>query len=263
MRRRAHLLWLLVPLAALALPGCGDTVSLDPVAKAADRTSAAGTAHVVVTGTVVTGGVSVSMSGSGDFDNARRLGSLTMTVTGGPQTGTMTEVFDNWTIYMSSPLFGRVPGGKHWLSIDLEQAGKALGIDFAQYSGTNPAAALQLLEKAADVVKVGTETIDGVAATHYHATVDVSRLPNGSHLAELTGLSTYPVDVWIGHDGLVRRLRLSLATHPSTVGVPAMQMTIAMDYSNFGETVDVHPPAASDTIDLTKLAKQGLGSAAG
>ena len=257
MRRRAHLLWLLVPLAALALAlaGCGDTVSLDPVAKAAGKSSAAGSEHIELSGTVESGGVSVSMSGSGAFDNARELGSLTMTVEGGGRSGTITEVMDHLKIYMASPLFGSLPGGKHWVSLDLEQAGKSVGVDLAQYTNTNPGAALDQLAKVANVFKVGRESIGGVDTTHYHATVDVTRLPNGSHLAALTGLSSYPADVWVGADGLVRQVRFSMVLHPAAAPAPT-QMTITMDYSQYGDKVDVQAPPAWDALDLTKLAEQ-------
>ncbi len=80
---------------------------------------------------------------------------------------------------------------------------------------------LQLLEGVgADVTEVGAETIDGVPTTHYRAVVDVEKA-----LAEATGeerrkleefvdnfpgTRQFPVDLWVGDDGIVRKMTFTV-----------------------------------------------------
>ena len=59
------------------------------------------------------------------------------------------------------------------------------------------------------MTKVGTETLDGVETTHYTATLDPAKIPNGARLQKLTGASYQPVDVWIDSDDHVRRLHMA------------------------------------------------------
>lgn len=163
---------------------------------------------------------------------------------------TMDEVLSGSTIYMSSPLFTKsLPQGKHWLSLDLERADK-LGMNFNAYAQQSPADTLEALRKAGSVKKVGEETIDGRPTTHYRATVDYSKIPNGAKVQELTKLKAAPIDVWIGSDRLPRRMRVTYSTNAAGSVVSA---SMTMDFSNYGEPVHVQVPAANDTIDFTKL----------
>jgi hypothetical protein len=137
--------------------------------------------------------------------------------------------------------------GKKWLKLDTGQAGSD--------SGSGAASLLQSLRGAGEVREVGSETIDGVDTRHFHANVDttkaVAKAKPGSlrDLAE-KGLAlmgpSYPVDVWIDGDGLPRRMALTITTNRLT-------LSETVDYRDYGVTVDVHAPPASDTADFSEV----------
>ena len=240
---------------ALAASACGgDVVSLDPVAKAADTTSSQASEHVEIAGTITAAnGTRVTMTGTGDFQNAPQLGSLTMTIGSSAKTIAMTEVMKDWTIYLTSSVFaGQLPDGKTWMSLDLQKAGKALGIDFSSLGGQTPASTLQQLKGAAHVVRVGPATINGVATTQYRATIDVSKIPNAKKLVQLQQLSYQPVQVYVDKAGLLRRIHMAYTSPVSGTA------DMTMDYSNYGEAVTAVVPDASQTYDMTDVAGHAL-----
>jgi hypothetical protein len=253
---------LLAPLlaaVALAASACGgDTVSLDPVARAADTTASQSSEHVELTASATgADGTRISMSGSGDFQNNPQLGEMTLSFTSSRGSGSFREVVKDWTVYMTSSLFaGQLPDGKTWMSLDVKKAGNAAGIDLTTFSGQSPGQALQQLKASANVVRVGPTAIDGVTTTHYRAIVDLSKVPDGNKIAQLTHVEYEPVDVWIARDGLVRRMRLGYTVPAGSPGAGSVEMT--MDLSRYGEPVYVSVPDASQTYDATAAAKNAL-----
>lgn len=235
---------------ALPLSACGGA-SLDAVAKAATKATAAGSEHVTFTGTVQAAGQTVKMSGAGDFQASPRLGRASFSMTVGGRQIAMDEVMQGWTIYMKSPLFStNLPSGKTWMSVDLQKAGKKLGLDLSQFAQQDPTDMLAALEKSGSVKKVGSDTIDGVDTTHYTVTVDLAKVPNGSRLQQLTNLKTLPVDVWVDGQNLLRRVSESYTA--TTVG-STVATSMQMDFTNYGEQVNVQVPSASETVDMTSL----------
>lgn len=259
--RRVALLLLAAPLALVA---CGSSkqavVHGDPVAyvrHAATKTAGTPSEHMTMTGTISVSGISVTVDGSGDFSNARQTGSFVATFAAAGKSGKINEVLDGTTIYLSSPLFTRgLPSGKKWLKLDLAAFGKAQGINYSSLMSQSPTQALQRLEAAGTVTQVGSETIDGVATTHFRVEhLDISKLPQGAKI-EALGHPTYgPIDVWVGNDnGYVYRETLSLSY--SVKGQTA-SMTIRTDLSNFGEAVHVTVPPPDQTVDETGAAING------
>jgi hypothetical protein len=238
--------------AAVALSGCGDTVSLDPVAKAADLTTKTSSEHVEFTGSSSAAGRRIEMRGNGDFLNDPQRSSLNLSFTSGTTTGSMQEVTDGWRVYITSSLFaGRLPQGKTWMSLDMKKAGKSAGIDVTTYAGQTPSQTLQLLRRDSTITRVGVEKIDGAATTHYRAVVDPSKVPNAKRIAQLASLHYDPVDVWIGKEGLVRRIHLS-----SSAAGTSTAMT--MDFRSYGEDVNVTVPSDAETFDATSATQQLL-----
>jgi hypothetical protein len=235
---------------ALALPltACGG-VSLNAVAKAADNATAAGTEHVAFTGTVTAAGQTIDMTGTGDFQTSPRLGAMHIAMQAAGQQIVMDEVSKGWTVYLKSPLFSaQLPAGKHWLSIDVKKASSKLGVNLSQYTQQDPTDALAALKRAGAVDKVGSEQIDGVDTTHYRATIDLSKAAKS--LPQGTSLKSLPVDVWIDGDNQLRRMVLN---YSATVSGQAASTKMQMDFSNFGEQLNVQAPSASDTVDMTSL----------
>jgi hypothetical protein len=101
---------------------------------------------------------------------------------------------------------------------------------------------------------LGPSTVDGVATTHYHAQVVLSKLPGVYPPAQratiersVAGQEAYarngqvPLDVWIDSSHLVRRIVL---TQPLAGGGPGAWGTIQVDYPSYGpEPAPVIPPA--------------------
>jgi len=240
----------------LLAAGCGDTLSLDPVAKAADASAKQVSEHLTLSATVTSGVETATMSGSGDFRNNPNVGDLAISVTDAGKTAHMREILDGSTIYMTSDLFaGQLPDGKTWLKLDLEKAMKPLGLDFAALSSQSPTDALTRLRAAGSVTKVGPATVDGVATTHYSVILDLDRVAKLTK--GLQNVSYGPVEVWVDEQGLVRRMHLT-SVQGDSAGTPQAVLEMTMTLSNYGEPVTVTPPADSSTVDLTDLATQFL-----
>ncbi|MGN6378126.1 MAG: hypothetical protein ACTHNU_04180 [Gaiellales bacterium] len=179
----------------------------------------------------------------------------------------MSERILGTTLYMRMPFLNQVsPKLKPWLKLDLAAAGKAEGLNLGAVmnSSTNdPASILAYVQGASgDVKDLGPATIGGVKTTHYHATIDYAKVVANlrktnraaaatiQKAAEMSGLTTAPIDVWVDGSGLMRQERVTVAA-PST----GTSMSILLDLSQFGTPVRVSPPPASQTTDLMKLLK--------
>ena len=247
-------------LVVVALTACGgDTLAVDPVARAADATTKAGSKHVEFLGVSRVQGQKIRITGSGDFRNDPQLGRMTVRFTTGATSGEVTEVMKGWRIYMTSPLLARqLPQGKTWVSLDLQKAGKAIGFDSSSLSAQTPGQTLEQLKASGDVTKVGTETLDGVETTHYTATLDPAKIPNGARLQKLTGASYQPVDVWIDSDNHVRRLHMAYSTSGSASAGAGMSNEMTMTFSDYGKNVGVTVPTDAETFDTTGEAAKSM-----
>ena len=264
--RRVALLLVLAPLVLAACGSSGSSSSqqqLSPSASlkhAAKKSAQATSEHVDLKGTAAVQGQRLSLTGSGDFDNASHQGTMTAHAGVAGVTVDVDEVLDGTTIYMKSPLFAAtLPGGKTWLKLDLQKLGKANGVDFGALLSQNPAQTLGQLQASGRVSKVGDETIDGVATTHYRATIDPSKIPQGQQLQALTNAKYGPYNVWIGKDdGYVHRVVTSYSyAVPGSTG--RQSFTLTENFSDFGKTVTVDVPPASDVVDATSQSLKALG----
>jgi hypothetical protein len=266
MRARVCILLLAAPLALAACGGgakkSGSDAKLTPVAyvrSSAQKTAKAASEHMTLKGSVAVRGQLVTLSGGGNFDNAKRTGALHIEFNIGGLAGEMDEVMHGTTIYMQSPLFSAaLPKGKTWMKIDLRRALQSQGIDFSTLGSQDPTQTLAQLESIGTVTELGSEDVGGVATTHYRGHVDLAKVPQGEQLKALTNATYGPVDVWIGDDdGLVRRMKVSYSVAPSTAAKQAVSFTT--DFSDFGKAVVVSVPAAADTFDATNASIKGLG----
>ena len=99
----------------------------------------------------------------------------------GGLSGTLDEVLNGTTIYLQSPLLtSNLPKGKTWLKLDLQKAAPK-GVDLSALTTQSPTKLLSQLQAAGNVTKVGDETINGTATTHYRAKLDLSKLPKVRH----------------------------------------------------------------------------------
>jgi hypothetical protein len=253
-------------LLVLPLAACGGSKSsappsnLTPVAyvkSAAAKTAQTPSEHVTLKGSATVGATLVTIDATGDFDNAKKLGSMHADFSASGLSGTIDEVLNGTTIYLKSPLLtSNLPKGKNWLKLDLQKAGKARGIDLSALTTQSPTRLLSQLQAAGSVTKVGDETINGTATTHYRAQLDVAKLP--AKIAALAHAKYGPLDIWIGSDdGYVHRMHMTYTI--KVAKTPAQSVAMTMDFSDFGKSVSVSVPAASETADGTGQAFTGLG----
>ena len=172
-------------------------------------------------------------------------------------------------IYMRLPFMTKLLGknAKPWIKINLNAVGKQLGLDFSQFTNlsANPAQILDWLRATSgSIKKVGTETVDGAKTTHYHATIDLAKYPNLvpaerraavrkaiNTLVKLAHVHTFPVDAWVGADGLIRKMHMTIneKIRGQTLGTD-----MSMRFHDFGAPVNVTLPPADQTVDISSLA---------
>jgi hypothetical protein len=168
---------------------------------------------------------------------------------------------------MSIPfLAGRLPDGKSWIRLDLQQAGSVLGLDVNKLlgqSGENPTQTLDMLRASGNVQKVGPDIVGGVAVTRYHAVVDLKKALALKGVSEATakrlidaGAPTeLPVDVWVGNDdGLVHQFRMSQAGQANGQSVTTLT---TMTLNDWGTPVAVQAPPADQVYDASNDVSSG------
>lgn len=260
---------------SVAVSGCGTSATLDPIARAAEVSSAQSGARVSLrmqlSSSALPGGSSVNAQGY--IDGHDRSGEMNMNLAGIPGVpaggGTIEMIFAYPVIYMNMPMLaGKLPEGKTWMKLDLSKAAQAAGIDLSQLNQTDPTQFLDYLRASSGAVTtVGTESLDGVTTTHYRAVLQLSRilehLPASEQsaakamLEKLGESGGIPADVWVDAQDRVRRIELSLDVGaPST---PDASGTITMDFTSYGPVPPIVPPPASEVFDATALASAGLG----
>lgn len=257
----------------LLFAGDDDTVPLSTVANAAEATNRAGGFRLTIDGRykVPGAGQVLPMKGSGELDPQTRRGRLAFESAGALGGGKVEQIFEGSVIYMRMPAAMQQLGAKKgWLRVDVQEAGRALGIDpgqMGQLGGNDPRQMIdQIRAVSGEVKRQGTEAVRGVETTRYRAEVDIRRYPDRlpeaqreqarvavEKLVQQTGNDTYPITLWIGDDDLVRRVRIEY-----DFDMPGQQerasFSMTMEFYDFGARVNVAPPPAKDVQDLAELA---------
>jgi hypothetical protein len=277
---------LVIAAVAAVTVGCGGgatsgALQLDPVAAAATKTQEAGAARIrfaIGVSSPQLSGKTIRLRGTGAIDGKSaemsfNLGSMAGLLAPGLaklENASLKEVAleenGDYVIYLRLGfLASQLPGGKQWIKLDLSKLGKSAGLDLGKLmSGSQfqPSDLLSMLEaEGAKVQKVGPATIDGAATTQYKVKVDLAKALQAKGLTSplLSGIAakvkTVSEDVWVGKDGLVRRVRFaeSLPQAGAHVGM-------TMDLYDYGAHVTIAAPPESAVFDATQFAQQGLGS---
>ena len=261
----------------LVVAGCGGTI--DPVAQAATRTSDVSSLRFSMTMKLQVPSVSspFSIKASGAVDTTAQRLELTMDLSrlaalaGQPGAlGKMTIVEDGLVMYMTGGGLSRVlPGGKTWARVDLSQAAGTMGLDPSGLTGgqTDPRTSLAQLREAGNVVRIGRQTLNGIATTRYSVLLDLrkglSNLEGPSRKMmeqvvdrlDALGGRYVPADAWIDADGYLRRFHLAI---PNYLG-SGSSLAITMDLFDFGSRVNVSVPQAWQVADVTSQISSGLG----
>jgi len=277
--------------------GAGGAVAAsDPaeaLKQAAQKTTEAGTAKVAmtfgVTGVPGLGDTSLSIDGAVDSSTGQSaftmdLSKLTAALPSSQQAGVgallgdgnVKIVTDGGDVYMQlgglASLLGATTG-QTWIKVPVgSDAASAVGAPVGD--GTE---ILKLLDQAGGVTTVGTEQVRGVDTTHYQGTLDLAsalaeasadqRSKAESELGKVgidPSSATLPVDVWIGADGLVRRVKVGvegLQTTGSTAGSPGGTVTI--EFYDFGQPVNITVPSADQVFQIDPSMLGSLGKLVG
>ncbi|MFI5009189.1 MAG: hypothetical protein ACHQDY_02830 [Solirubrobacterales bacterium] len=270
----------------VAVSGCGASATLDPIARAAEVSSQQTGVTIAMSmqfSSPALPGGSYAITANGSFDERAHTGQMTMDLSGVPGLSSLPGGGDGQVrivmvypdIYMNMPfLAGKLPEGKTWMKLDIGKAAAAAGVDSSSLSSLDQSDPTQFLEylrgSSGGVVSFGSETIEGVPTTHYHGTLELSRvlskLPGSEQAAAKAALEklgtgdAFPVEVWIDAQGRVRRMEMSLGGAGATAGLSA---TITIDFKSYGAVPPVVPPPAGEVFDATSTAISGIGAGAG
>jgi hypothetical protein len=247
---------------ASALVGCagGDTLALDPVARAASTTADTTSSKFEFRASLSAGSLgSFSFHGNGVYDGKDKSGWMNMhfalpaayqlqVPTSDPS---MEMIFDGshgLVMYMRSALFDKlVPPGK-WVKMDLAKLAKKEGVDLGAIMNANqadPSQSLRMLMASSNSRVTGSERIRGVQTTHYNKQL--------RQLTESMGSVSAPAEAWIDAKGRVRRLAVTMSFGAAQIGTP-MTMTITEDLYDFGAKANITPPTDDLVVDLSSLA---------
>jgi len=162
--------------------------------------------------------------------------------------------------------FAASDGGKPWMKLDFAELGapgKALADAANQNTGQSPVASIALLTSSGAVKRVGTETVDGVATTHYSGTLTAQQLVSLGQSktmqqdlqkvvdqAKTLGMTGETVDLWLDANDLPVKLHETAQT-----GKGPLDITI--HYSALSDSpVQVTVPPADQTADFAQMLQQ-------
>jgi len=253
------------------------SVIADSSSKTQDAGSARMSLDVSISGVqTASGTVSFAEHGDGAFDFANKQGQFTLTI---PRLGNvqLTILYTGDALYERLPasIGGALTGAKPWLKVDLSASAGLTSLNPALSSSSDPSQALKFLLGASnDVKKIGTDTVRGTSTTHYRLTLDLSKAAAKLSSAQARtfrqalsqfGSTTVPADVWVDGQGRLRRISLQLSVTPRT-GTAAGQtvhLSETIEFYDFGTSVNVTPPPASQVTDMTATVRHymsGSGS---
>lgn len=221
----------------------------------------------------------ITINGNGAFNLVpKREGSMTMqvgipsAVGAGLGSVQLQVLLLPTAIYVKLPsqIASRIPGKKPWLQVQLSQLGKAAGIpglgQLLNGSSTlnNPAQYIQYLRATTNgtVKDLGQATVDGFRTTHYHATIDLAKLPSAvpasqrqaaqqlSSLLRRSGVTQLPIDAWVDSAHLVRRVG---QTFNESFNGQRVNLALRVDFLQYGPQPAPAVPPASQTQNLLAL----------
>ena len=246
---------------------------VDRVAQAVATTTSAQSFRFKLSVSASGAGRSLGFGGGGSFDLEHKLVGMTMQLenppAGSPAAYPMELVLDyshGFVEYLRSRMLdGHLPAGKTWVKIDVGKVAGQQGVDLdrvLQAQSADPTQMLDLLRRSSSPVLVGKEQVGGVSTSHYRATVDLRRLAaletdttvreSLRRAIELSGATSYPVDVWIDADGYLRRMRTTVVEAPPG-STTAATVSVTEELSDFGAPAQVTVPSAAEVADLEEL----------
>jgi hypothetical protein len=270
---------------AIVAGGCGAASTIDPVAKAASISTT--TPGFQMRFQLQFGSpqlpTALTATGTGSINARARTGSVVFVMNAdndpqlkkafGGSTVRFQELVNGTTVYVKLPpaIATKLPGGRPWMKVDLAKASGVPGFSSLANNpvSSEPSQFLSYLRATSGhVTKQGTAVVNGIQTTHYHATINLNRVPDAlpsasrkgakqavSSIEQLTGLKQLPVDAWIDGNNLIRRMRLTFAESLA----PSVKLNIGMtmDFLKYGPQPATVFPSADQVTDASSLATLG------
>ena len=229
----------LAAVAALLLQqGGGGSGPLSALAEAAEKTEQEPGGHAAIHGIVTApDGTTIVMTGAMTFDDAGHIAGVLSFPD--PRTSgrvTMRMIGDGSAMYMSSGMFGTLPGGAKWMGLDFAD-GEVPATPVP--ASSDPTDGLKLLDSVDEVEELGKEDVHGVLTTHYRGTTG-------------TGEEPPRVEAWIDGDGRVVRMRIVNSPSSDARG-PSARIDMRTDFYGFGPVSPIKVPDSSEVFDGTAL----------
>lgn len=195
-------------------------------------------------------GVSAVMEGEATYRDGKLYGHVKSSADSPQQ---IEGVVAAGVLYLKGTALG-LPSGK-WLKLDPNDPDNADSPLAALAAVADPEAALRAMGDLTELSKVGAEDVEGVATTHYKATMstknyaDVLGLPDAA--AKLMP-ATMPFDMWIDDEN--RPVKMTLA-----FDIAGQKSTTEQTYFDYGADIDVTVPKDADTVTPKQAGLGGLG----
>lgn len=211
----------------------------DAVKASLQRTTEARTARLDLKATLdgFTGSQQVTGSGAVDFDAQKAQAHIELMGIG------VDGLVDGDNVYAKSTLFG--DDAWYRLADPASNAPQAGGFSDAWARLVDPTQLFDAITAASSsMTMVGPEKVGGVDATHYTGNISVPTEQGNAAGAQSTSI---PVDVWVDRDGRVAQVQSSLS---GGSGPSALSGKVTVQLHDYGKSVDITPPPASQIKDL-------------
>ena len=164
-------------------------------------------------------------------------------------------------VYLKYPFFTAMFGAEtEWVSMPAEE-----GADFTAEFETMPTDPAELIDSfdaaGASVETVGTENVNGVDATHYRLSLDISEMEltpeEEAELAEsgIWAEGVIPMELWVSDAGFM--VRMIMEIDGSGMDLPSEEsfdfMSLRYDLFDINEDITIEAPPASDVSSLEDL----------
>lgn len=192
-------------------------------------------AHMTLNAKISAMGQSATMDGQGDVSMNPLAEDMTMSMMGQK----MHIILVDGVEYLQ---MGSANGGK-WMKMDLAQLAKQSGMGGASSALTNP---LALLDKMSGAITKATYVGKDGDGDHYQVTVDSAKAlsATGSGSTTPTGIpATMTEDLWFDGDGHLSKMTMDMGSTGTMSG----------KLSDYGESVDIKAPPASQVTDMGSL----------
>ncbi|WP_246366259.1 LppX_LprAFG lipoprotein [Nonomuraea rhodomycinica] len=169
--------------------------------------------------------------------------------------GGVRAVLQGDTVYVKVEALKELVGAtKPWIKVSLSDMGGSDQVrqTLDQVQQFDLANVTKMVTTSQDVKSVGTETVDGTDTTHYSGTfptdVAVKQLPADEQEQARRGLAELKdvkFDVWVGSDGLPRKLALNGKEQGTTLDA-------TLFFKGFNEPVNIEAPPADQVGEMPK-----------